>query len=153
MFCRNCGKELCDKAFVCTECGCLVEGQPPKVKRSIRVGGDETVKEMRLLNLFLIVSFSCLMLALIIVLFTIYTSCLEATYHSFLEIFVAETKLLWRAFFLSLVALGTGITAFVISLKKKVSEASHLITIMNFIFSLAMVGLTIAMLWACEVMF
>lgn len=28
MFCRNCGKELCDDAFVCPSCGCLAKDLP-----------------------------------------------------------------------------------------------------------------------------
>lgn len=28
MFCRNCGKELCDDAFVCPNCGCLAKDLP-----------------------------------------------------------------------------------------------------------------------------
>ena len=28
MFCKNCGKEICDEAVVCTNCGCLVKEQP-----------------------------------------------------------------------------------------------------------------------------
>ena len=26
MFCTHCGKEMCDEAYVCTNCGCLLQG-------------------------------------------------------------------------------------------------------------------------------
>ena len=28
MYCSNCGKELCDEAYVCTNCGCLLKEEP-----------------------------------------------------------------------------------------------------------------------------
>ena len=34
MFCRNCGKEVADNAYVCTGCGCLVQDLP-KMQESI----------------------------------------------------------------------------------------------------------------------
>lgn len=35
-YCSHCGKELCDEAVICTECGCFVENKPePKTDQSI----------------------------------------------------------------------------------------------------------------------
>ena len=28
MYCSNCGKEMCDEAYVCTACGCLLKEEP-----------------------------------------------------------------------------------------------------------------------------
>ncbi|MBQ7116613.1 MAG: zinc ribbon domain-containing protein [Clostridia bacterium] len=38
MFCKNCGKEIADKAVVCTNCGCEVKAKKSKKKLFIIIG-------------------------------------------------------------------------------------------------------------------
>ena len=43
MFCSNCGKEVCDNAYVCIGCGCLVNRRKPAVPKT-PVEGNEGSK-------------------------------------------------------------------------------------------------------------
>ena len=53
MFCRNCGKEVDDNAYVCTGCGCLVNDG--KVRRKEAVEGQN--KKGKIAKILLLVSF------------------------------------------------------------------------------------------------
>ena len=64
MFCRNCGKELCEKAYVCPACGVLVGKKPTvmteekvveRAQEEITIGGIS--KETKRAKLFGIVAF------------------------------------------------------------------------------------------------
>ena len=35
MFCKNCGNELCEEAYVCPNCGCLVKELPKEEEISV----------------------------------------------------------------------------------------------------------------------
>ena len=64
MFCRNCGKELCDEAFVCPQCGVLVNENTGKQKEKSVVESNKD--KIGLINdIFLIVSFGLACLALL----------------------------------------------------------------------------------------
>ena len=153
MFCRNCGKELCEKAFVCTECGCLVETQPQKINAETKVGGGVTVHYMRKLKTFLILSAVFLAVALVSVVGVLCTAHIHSETHinanggySTKMSFYFESAWMAVNFYAGLFALGMGIPAFVMGHKKKVGEASRLITIVNFIFCIAMMLVAIIVL-------
>lgn len=52
MFCTNCGKEVCDNAVVCTQCGCYVNGNETKINKAQKSSKNKIV------DLIMIISFA-----------------------------------------------------------------------------------------------
>ena len=139
MFCRNCGKELCEKAYVCPACGVLV-GQKPtvkteeklveKVQEEITIG--ELSKKTKLAKLFGILSFCCICVTFLFVFIGIADSYVIGSYYYF---FIASWGIT-TGWIVSWVALGLGITAFIFGLKQK-EYATNYISTLVFIASIA----------------
>jgi len=141
MFCRNCGKELCEKAYVCPACGVLV-GQKPVVKTEEKAVEKEleeiaigkTPKETKLAKLFGILSFCCICVTFLFVFIGIADSYIYiiGSYKYFLVASWGITT----GWIVSWVALGFGITAFVFGLKQKEYAINYISTLV-FIASIA----------------
>jgi hypothetical protein len=68
MFCYNCGKEIDDKAVVCTGCGVAVEGtKPPKTAKTYNSSSAINYKVLDIVNLCVVSAVALATLARIIV--------------------------------------------------------------------------------------
>lgn len=68
--CTECGKEISDKASVCPNCGCPVEQMSkPEISNATSVKQTKNKKLNKILDKMLIVTFSLLAVALIILFF------------------------------------------------------------------------------------
>lgn len=140
MFCRNCGREVSEQAFACPGCGCLVGNVSQKMKKEDVEG---TEKKSMVFKLFLILSVSFMALALAFSIGSIVFGDIDAYvyksgYYSDYNVRVSwyTGSLAVPAFITGACGLGFGITSFVLGLKEK-SEATKMLSIINFIFSIA----------------
>ncbi len=161
MFCRNCGKELCDEAFVCPQCGVLVKENITKQKEKAVVESNKD--KIGLINdIFLIVSFGLACLALLF--------CFIATMkggvagwcwgsYKTTTTTTQEIKVLVNAdfnlidslamagFIVSIVAVITGITVFVLELvrffQRKCGRTKLVFSILNFMLVLTVLVMQI----------
>ncbi|MBQ7949247.1 MAG: hypothetical protein IJ284_05740 [Clostridia bacterium] len=129
MFCKNCGKELCEQAYVCPDCGCLV-GNVAKAREKTSIIQNENEKN-GLLKIFLMISFACLCVAFMFAFFWM---------DAWEDAYVILTSSL------SFLALGAGIISFVFGLRKETQESMKLISIFNFMACVAMTGVGIYIL-------
>lgn len=134
MFCKICGKELNEHAFACPNCGCLVNEGVYKKKKSELAGTNGS--NDKLLKTFLIIAFSCSMASLLFAMASVIYPYLSVELYSG---YYTYTVSYWRtgstaipAFIFGIFALGTGITSFVLGLKKK-DNVLQMISIINFI--------------------
>lgn len=152
MFCRNCGKELCENAFVCPDCGVLVNGTAimgkGKIEKNEVVTEDVKENKHTLFNVFLIVSFSCACLALIFsiasILFAEYdVNVREGSYaiYAYFEIWFNEPLAIF-SFIFGLCAFGLSVVAFILGFNIK-QTIYKIFSILNFIFSFCICFLSI----------
>lgn len=123
MFCRNCGKELPENAYVCIGCGCLAERKSTQPTKKIEIENvtENKSKDGLLFRIFLMVSFTSACLA--IGTLTITGVC------GLLGIILP--------YMFAFVSVGFGIFVLILGLRQK--EPLKLISILNFIFSVSMV--------------
>ena len=132
MFCRICGKEVSEQAFACPNCGCLVNGGQEKKKDKLVCKGE---KNNKLLKTFLIISFSLVALSLLLSLASAFFAVLKVRNGSYnFSASIHTAKVAIPAFVMGILALGSGITAFVMGLQQK-DEALKMFSIISFIFS------------------
>lgn len=159
MFCRNCGKELCEQAYVCPDCGCLVSNvTKAKEETSVIARVRDEMEKKSLLKIFLMISFAFLCAALMFAFFAVVDLGMDinvdAHYsYSYKDIYAyaygytfLRTEYVIPACILTLLALGTGIVSFVFGLKEETKESMKLISIFNFMLCVAMTGISIFML-------
>ena len=151
MFCSNCGKELSDKAVVCPQCGCLVDRQVSKVKGVVSLD-DIMAKKMNFLKILLIISSSLLALSFMFAMWGIITPVVNIYFLANGQVYgyvLFDVVFVICSFIAVGIALATGITTFVFSLKKDINESLRLMSIFNFIFCIAMTGVIIPMAFCC----
>ena len=127
MFCKNCGHELNDGAYVCTNCGCLANGGTDEVVPTVTQSNAVDKKEL-LLKIFLLIAFglSCvvfLFLMLAVANMEIFVE-VDMDYSSYFDYYYfTESVTKWLGdtavigFIVAFPTLGAGITAFVLGLK------------------------------------
>lgn len=64
MFCTNCGKEVCDNAVICTQCGCYVNGSEIKKSKPKKSGKSKAVD---LISIFSFAGYNFLSIILTII--------------------------------------------------------------------------------------
>ena len=144
MFCRNCGKELCDEEFVCPQCGDLVNENTQKTKKELIftkcIEEKELNKKKLLVKIFLLVSFGLMCVALSLMISALSTYKIDVTVgqniaglYSWGEIYISYGALVWIAFGAEHIAVIAGIVSFIIALKMEKDETLKIIATMNFI--------------------
>lgn len=147
MFCRNCGNELHDEAYVCVKCGQLVQDYQKSKKEKeqnpysmISVCGAP-------LSVFFLIAFATGCLTLILAIIAVAFAQVRAPYYdASWYYFTPFVGCAIASSISSLVCMGMGTTQFILGFKK--GGVIKLLVIANFIFSLAMAILGVAML-AC----
>lgn len=147
MFCRNCGNELHENAYVCVKCGQLV----PNYKKPKKEQGIEnltgyfmtTVCGTSLLTFFLL-SFAAGCLTLMLAILSVAFGEISTGYYNSWHYFYPLDGCAIFSFIFSLICIGSGITQFILGLKR--GGVLKLIVIANFIFSIAMAFLGFGML-------
>lgn len=135
MFCKNCGKEVADGAFVCTGCGCLVdETHHNKVVLEERKKAPSN-KITVLLKVFLIISISCALLSMACFAIAVALSSGWLYGSSNVSVYLNADWCVFT-FCCSLCHLGTAIPAFIFGLKEKQEQGLKFIALMNFIASI-----------------
>ena len=142
MFCKNCGKEVADNAYVCTNCGCLVQ-ESVETKRTQTVILEANQKQPSkkvtlLLKLFLILSISFAMLGL-----ACYALAVADPYYwisSSGHYMYICPNFEWCTFALcsSVCHLGLAVPSFIFGIKEKKEQGLKLISILNFVGSIIM---------------
>lgn len=149
MFCKNCGKELCEQAFVCPDCGCLTNNTTEKSTPATGKANDPIDKK-GVLKILTMISFGCFCLAFIFAFIALTDPHIKAgglsyqtyvyAYVYFYAIYVIPT------FVLGLCSFGTGLTGFIMGLKKEIDDTTKLMCVFNFMLSVAIVGVSIALM-------
>ena len=146
MFCSNCGNKLCDEAYVCPNCGCLANGNEPKVKVSAEnANGAESKKEL-LAKIFMWVAFGLIGLSFIFVMLSIADMYIDVYNSYYVDTYLADIAI--PAFIIAILALGAGITAFVLGLKST-DRALKMMTTLCFIVSVTMQLLSLLFVIRC----
>ena len=145
MFCRNCGHELNDGAYVCTNCGCLANGNEPKVKVSAESANSAESKKELLAKIFMWVAFGLISLSFIFVMLSIADMYIYVSNY-YVSMYLGATAI--PAFIIAIFALGTGITAFVLGLKST-DKALKMMTTLCFIVSVTMQLLSLLFVIRC----
>lgn len=143
MFCKFCGKELPENAYVCVGCGCLVGKAPEKKEKKekkIREPNERQPIMSFLFKIFLIISFSATVLSLGASLFSltyadVYSHIPTSYYNWSIRIYPNFAFSLF-ATILGAIGLGFAIVVFIFGLKEK--ETLKWVAIFNFIFSVAL---------------
>ena len=137
MFCKNCGNELCDEAYVCPKCGRLVEGK--EVEKNSVVNESEKNKE-KLVKIFLTIAFTLMSFAFFFIILGLAGMEVEIyeDAYGYVELLVnINDGNGVIAFTNASIALGFGIAAFVMGLKRS-DKMLKWISILGFIASLTM---------------
>lgn len=145
MFCRNCGHELNDGAYVCTNCGCLANGNEPKVTVSAESANSAESKKELLAKIFMWVSFGLISLSFIFVMLSIADMYIYVGNYS-VSMYLGDTAI--PAFIIAIFGLGAGITAFVFGLKST-DKVLKMMTTLCFIVSVTMQLLSLLFFVRC----
>ena len=144
MFCKNCGKEVADNAYVFTNCGCLVQENVETNKtQSVILETNQkqpSKKVTLLLKLFLILSISFAMLGLACYAIAVadpYGSLHTYTYSYSLYIH-PNSEWCTLAVLCSICHLGLAVPSFIFGIKEKKEQGLKLISILNFVGSIIM---------------
>ena len=135
MFCKYCGKEVPENAYVCLGCGCVVDNKAVGKNRNGGVFETEgNPKNSLLFKLFLIISFSMALVGLGMSLLSFayfdgYLSSIKTYIYIYPNYVFSLLSLIFGA-----VGMGLGIVTFVFGLKEK--EGFKMIAILNFCFTL-----------------
>ena len=149
MFCRICGKELHENAFVCPDCGCLVD-DGAKVKKSPKKETLTEAKGDKALKSFLIVAFIFAMLSLTLTLASIiYPEFVDLIYSNFTARNFETSASAFPALIFGVVALSMSIVSFVLGLKKE-DGALKMIAILMFIFCIFICAIGVVAFVNCE---
>ena len=139
MFCKNCGKEVADGAYVCTGCGCLVQDTKNNVLLE-ETKKAPSAKITLLLKIFLMISISCAVLgiacyAIAVALAEGYVYIGSYSSYGYASVY---PNFGWCLFALcySFCHLGTAIPAFIFGLKEKQEQGLKFISLLNFIASI-----------------
>lgn len=132
MFCKNCGKEVADNAYVFTGCGCLINDG--KVRRKEVVEGQS--KKGKIAKILLMVSFGFFCCSLFWRYFSM-SSLFPLFGYAALGAFVGiQNIIIW---FCSCLALSVAIPAFIFGLKAKEEPFLKMLTILNLMLTLSMI--------------
>ena len=149
MFCKNCGKEVAENAYVCTGCGCLVDkASPTKTSIVEEMEKQPANKITLLLKIFLIISITCAALGFACTAIACAASegwGYSSSNHFYVYVYPNFGWSLF-AFCYSFFYLGTAIPAFIFGLKEKKEQSLKFISLMNFIISIISF-ITISLLW------
>ena len=157
MFCRNCGKELPENAYVCIGCGCLAESKPVQPTRKIENRNNfENITEKKsknglLLKIFLMVSFALACLALGALIMSVFFGQVEIRgiyrrmsygeiYYNYGNIYF-EISWIILSYIFAFISMGSGIFVLILGLREK--EELKLIAILDFILSVSMFIITV----------
>ena len=139
MFCRKCGKELSDNAYVCTNCGVLTgKGAVEKREKKPITGQNAECaddKETSLAKLFGMLAFIFIAISISVLFIPLITRGYYSVGHNNLRYYGYEATFYVIAVIMSVIGLGLGITGFVLGLKQK-NDAIKFITTLIFIFSI-----------------
>lgn len=142
MFCRNCGKEVDDNAYVCTGCGCLVnEG---KARRKEVVEGQS--KKEKIATILLMVSFGLFCYFLFLRFFSVYNlfGVIDSSKEVEMYNFLVNTQNI-IAWIVSCLALSVAVFALIFGLKEK--SSLKILLILNF-----MLALSIGLAYTCNML-
>lgn len=118
MFCKNCGNELSDNAYVCPKCGCLANEETSETKPATVVQNENEDKDKKqlLVRVFLILTIGFIFAALTSDILAVAAMDIYITDY-YVELY---TNSAWTviAFVDGLLALGFGIATFVLGLKR-----------------------------------
>ena len=143
MFCKYCGKETPENAYVCLGCGCVVDNKAVGKNRNAGVfETEENPKNSLLFKLFLIISFSMTLVGLGMCLLSFayldvsvsVSQSLYSSYHYADEYVYPNYVFSLLSLIFGAVGMGLGIVTFVFGLKEK--ERFKMIAILNFCFTL-----------------
>lgn len=143
MFCKYCGKEVPENAYVCLGCGCVVDKKSVERKSNNNLFETErTSKTSLLFKLFLIISFSMALVGLGMCLLSFayldvsvsVSQSLYSSYHYADEYVYPNYVFSLLSLIFGAVGMGLGIVTFVFGLKEK--ERFKMIAILNFCFTL-----------------
>ena len=152
MYCKICGKELNEHAFACPNCGCLVNEDVYKKKKSEIAGtnGDDD----KVLKILLIVACSCSMVSLLFAIASVIYPYLSVDlytdeYRTYIVSYWRTSSIAILAFIFGIFALGAGITSFVLGLKKK-DNVLQMVSIINLILCVFVYIVACLVLGNCE---
>lgn len=137
MFCRNCGNELCDEAYVCPKCGCLANGNESKAKTSVNIAGvanDVGDKKELLAEILMWVAFGLIGLSFIFAMISLADMYI---YVGSSHVYMSLSATAIPSFIVAILALGASITAFIFGLKST-DRGLKMMTTLCFIFSVTM---------------
>lgn len=146
MFCKYCGKEVDEQAYVCTGCGCLIERTPQKKQENKKPTGQEdleTVSQKSKIQLWLkiliIIAFSCIGVALIFDFSAIADAHIYvSSYSSSVYFYPGYSSFAIYGFIYGILSLCAGTTAFILALiKEKEFTKLKLLSIISFIMATA----------------
>ncbi len=145
MFCKNCGKELCEQAFVCPDCGCLTNNLPEK-SVSKAENNSKPMDKKGAVKLLTVISFGCFCLALFFAFLALSDPTIKlrsTSSYQYISIYFWEGYVI-PGLILSLGALGTGLTAFILGWQKGTEDTVKFWSLLNFILSATGVFISIA---------
>ncbi len=147
MFCKNCGNELSDNAYVCPKCGCLA-GETSEAKPVAVVENESNDKDKKqlLVRVFLILTIGFIFSALTCSILAVAAMDIYVTDY-YVELY---TNSAWTviAFVDGLLALGFGIATFVLGLKRA-DKLLKMMSIICFVLSIITQATTFLMLGFC----
>ena len=145
MFCKNCGNELSDNAYVCTKCGCLVNEENSETQSTTitESGNKNNDKKSLLVRIFLIITIGFIFAALTCDLLAVAAMDIYVTDY-YIDLYINST---WAAmaFIDGLLALGFGIATFVLGVKNT-DKILKMMSIICFVVSIIMQVTTFLMI-------
>ncbi|MBO5889631.1 MAG: hypothetical protein J6Q58_05805 [Clostridia bacterium] len=117
MFCKICGNELHEKAVACPKCGCAVETTVITKKPQESCYNENQSKAFIIFN-YITIGLICLALMCFALSMADSGVSIYDSYYDYYATFYLEEDWLSTSFIVSLLALGSSITAFVLGFKK-----------------------------------
>ncbi|MBQ8394731.1 MAG: hypothetical protein IJX49_04080 [Clostridia bacterium] len=150
MFCKMCGKELAEGAYVCTGCGRLVKEGNKATPKSVsdEVALEERTKRNILLKAFLIGSFALVGIIMIFLVLsfamseqyinlTMQNNTYNIRFSDYVELEL-EPGSCCLMFITSIVNVGVAVTAFILGIKEKERLIKYA-SVLNFVFSIILI--------------